>query len=363
MDLGIRTLRTFCEVIHAGSFTRAARRLGYSQSSVTAQVRALEDQVGEPVFERLPTGVRLTPAGHTLHAYARQMLELVGEMEEALRGPAARTPRVVLGLPHSLAYGQQLTRLAHLGRRLLPGVQLAVRVLGTEQLRTALREAEVDGAVLLTGPARATAADVPAPPGEGDDQEGGSATVPLLTVEFSPVVGAASAARPEPARPVAGPPPVVITDPDCPSQRWLPELLRLREGRAPEIVEIGSADGVHILVLSGLGCAMLPTALTAARQGKGLLPLPEVPAMHWTASLVTSPDGGLPAVHRKALAELLRQVLGGSPRPSSDELSAPAHGGALPGPVPPPRGGPAPRSGGLSAIGVAGGAGPRGEVA
>ncbi|MFI8519432.1 LysR family transcriptional regulator [Streptomyces sp. NPDC085481] len=303
MDIDARTLRTFREVTLTGSFTQAARRLGYSQSSVTAQMRALERQVGEPVFERLPSGVRLTRAGTVLTDYARQILTLVGEMEVALRRPAANPPRMTVGIVPALAYGQQLARVTHIGRRLLSGVQLALRVMGTGEMHDAFRAGSIDGALVLT----VVDADDPAAflaDQLRTDRPDELTEVRLQEVEFVPVTGVPRAR----GRAAAGRQ-VVIADPDCPSQRWLPEFLRLRSDGPPEIHELGSMAGVRAAAQSGLGCAMLPMALAASpRESTGLRPLPGVPRMRWNASLISARADDRPALDWENLTETLRQA-------------------------------------------------------
>ncbi|WP_405858925.1 LysR family transcriptional regulator [Streptomyces sp. NBC_00090] len=301
MDIDARTLRTFREVTLTGSFTQAARRLGYSQSSVTAQMRALERQVGEPVFERLPNGVRLTRTGTVLRDYARQILTLVGEMETALRRPAANPPRMTIGIVPALAYGQQLARVTHIGRRLLSGVQLALRVMGTGEVHDAFRSGAIDGALVLT------VVDADDPAGLLADQLHIDRTddlteVRLQEVEFVPVTGVRHRRGGLGSQ-------VVIADPDCPSQRWLPEFLRLRCDTPPEIHELGSMAGVRAATQSGLGCAMLPMALASSPQeAGGLRPLPGVPRMRWNASLVLGRSDTRPALDWQNLTETLRQA-------------------------------------------------------
>ncbi|WP_242427001.1 MULTISPECIES: LysR family transcriptional regulator [unclassified Streptomyces] len=60
----------FLAVAREGSFTSAARALGYTQSAVSRQVQSLEDETGAVLFERLPRGVRLTEAGRVLLPHA-----------------------------------------------------------------------------------------------------------------------------------------------------------------------------------------------------------------------------------------------------------------------------------------------------
>ncbi|MFJ7159549.1 LysR family transcriptional regulator [Streptomyces sp. NPDC101118] len=63
----------FLRVAREGSFTAAARALGYTQSAVSRQIQALEDEWGTALFDRLPRGVRLTEAGRVLLPHAQGM--------------------------------------------------------------------------------------------------------------------------------------------------------------------------------------------------------------------------------------------------------------------------------------------------
>ncbi|MCZ4119698.1 LysR family transcriptional regulator [Streptomyces sp. H39-S7] len=71
----IDALRLLVAVADTGSFTRAAARLDYTQSAVSRRIASLEQRSGGPLFERLPRGVRLNPAGHALHHHAVEVLE------------------------------------------------------------------------------------------------------------------------------------------------------------------------------------------------------------------------------------------------------------------------------------------------
>jgi DNA-binding transcriptional LysR family regulator len=77
--LDLRQIRAFSTVVREGSFTRAAGVLHYAQSSVTAQVQALEQQLGVPLLDRLPGRVELTSAGEVLLGYADRLLALAEE--------------------------------------------------------------------------------------------------------------------------------------------------------------------------------------------------------------------------------------------------------------------------------------------
>ncbi len=79
----IHQLRYFCAVVRAGSFTRAAEQLGIAQPSLSQQIRALEKQVGNPLFERLGRSVRLTAHGEALRQPALEILQQIAEAESS----------------------------------------------------------------------------------------------------------------------------------------------------------------------------------------------------------------------------------------------------------------------------------------
>src|ERR1700731_271902 len=74
MSISLRQLEYFVTVVDQGSFTTAATRLPGSQPGLSHQDQARERQLGGPLLERRPRGVRLTPAGRTALPHARASL-------------------------------------------------------------------------------------------------------------------------------------------------------------------------------------------------------------------------------------------------------------------------------------------------
>jgi|RhiMethySRZTD1v2_1073278.scaffolds.fasta_scaffold77900_4 DNA-binding transcriptional LysR family regulator len=91
-------LRTFVAVADNSSFTRAAERVGRTQSTVSLQIKRLEDNLGRRVFERAGRDLQLTPDGEILLTYARQMLHLADEARSRILEPDVGG-RVRLGTP------------------------------------------------------------------------------------------------------------------------------------------------------------------------------------------------------------------------------------------------------------------------
>ena len=80
----LRNLITFIHVAELGSFTKAAEQLGYSQSTVSFQIKQLEEELGCLLFERINHTITLTERGHELVSYAHGVRALMDEFKENL---------------------------------------------------------------------------------------------------------------------------------------------------------------------------------------------------------------------------------------------------------------------------------------
>jgi DNA-binding transcriptional LysR family regulator len=103
--LDLRQLETFRAVALTNSFTRAAAELGYSQPSVTTHIKALERELGAPLFkrQRFSKKVVLTKVGRQTLEYASRILELAAETKAAAqsskRSKTGRKPRAATRTP------------------------------------------------------------------------------------------------------------------------------------------------------------------------------------------------------------------------------------------------------------------------
>ena len=98
-----RTVRTFVKIVEAGSFTRAAESLGYSQAAVTAQIKAMEKELGVPLFDRIGKKVYLTNEGKSFLPYAVNMLNAEEEAVNSVRQDGPLTGTLVICAPSSYA--------------------------------------------------------------------------------------------------------------------------------------------------------------------------------------------------------------------------------------------------------------------
>ena len=111
MDL--RHLVTFCAVVDRGSFSSAAEDLGISQPAVSAQIRSLEERLGQRLLDRSGRRVTLTEAGQVLESNARRMIALEAELEREMG-----------------EVGEQIVGRLQLGSSTGPGEVLLPRLLG-----------------------------------------------------------------------------------------------------------------------------------------------------------------------------------------------------------------------------------------
>ncbi|MEE4537151.1 MAG: LysR substrate-binding domain-containing protein [Erythrobacter sp.] len=104
--LDLRHLRSFLVVAETGSFRRAAKRSGLGQSAVSRRVRRLEDLLGVSLFERRPSGARLTPAGTSFASSTRTILnDLNTALETASSAGVADAGQLRVGIIASLSQG------------------------------------------------------------------------------------------------------------------------------------------------------------------------------------------------------------------------------------------------------------------
>src|SRR5260370_5250135 len=85
----LELLRSFVSVVDSGGFTRAGERVHRTQSTVSQQIKRLEEDVGQPLLNRTAKDVTPTEAGERLLSYARRLLALAGEARHVMARPGS----------------------------------------------------------------------------------------------------------------------------------------------------------------------------------------------------------------------------------------------------------------------------------
>ena len=144
--LDIELLRSFVSVVDARGFTRAGERVHRTQSTVSQQIKRLEDSVGRPLLVRNGKQATPTEEGERLLAYARRILALEQEARDVVARPIA-DGIVRLGIPEDFA-AYRLVELLSDYVRGRPTLRLDVRSGLSATLRVALERGELDIALV-----------------------------------------------------------------------------------------------------------------------------------------------------------------------------------------------------------------------
>lgn len=145
VNLNMDVLRTFVTGLELGSFSKAAQRLGRSQSAISTQLRRLEEQAGKALFKKSGRGLALTTAGESLLSYAKRILELNDEAIDGLQDSEVEG-WVRLGIPQDFAEGW-LTGVLGRFARAHPKVRVEVRAEQNVLVIERLVEGELDLAI------------------------------------------------------------------------------------------------------------------------------------------------------------------------------------------------------------------------
>ncbi len=144
--LDLELLRSFVSVVDTGGFTRAGERVHRTQSTVSQQIKRLEDDFGRILLNRTGKSVTPTEDGERLLSYARRILSLAEEARDVLARPTAEGA-VRLGIPEDFA-AYRLTQLLGSFARSRPGLRLDVRADQSTYLRRDLERGDLDLALL-----------------------------------------------------------------------------------------------------------------------------------------------------------------------------------------------------------------------
>ncbi|MGN6457651.1 MAG: LysR family transcriptional regulator [Achromobacter mucicolens] len=249
-------LRTLVAVLDAGSLTAAAPKVFLSQSSVSEQMRKLEDKAGQPLLVRGKTGVRATPAGQRLLAHARSILALSDEAYRDLRGVALRG-ELRLCITDYFRPGDVARLLRRLNEQ-YPQVRLHVTIMKSGAIEAAYERGEIDVGISMIIQERGAAR--------------GRADGALLRRE--PLLWmAAEGATP----PLAEPLPLLALPETCALRQYVERLLSRRSLSYVVSHEASGVAGLQLAVAAGLGVACLNESALGA--GMARLQAPGLPAL------------------------------------------------------------------------------------
>jgi DNA-binding transcriptional LysR family regulator len=294
----IRHLNTFRTVAVELSFTRAAVRLGYVQSAVTSHIKALEDELGVRLFDRLGRRIMLTHAGSQLLSYADKILQLADEATAMISQAGEPTGPVIVSAPEMLCAYRLPPVIRELHRQ-HPGIQLLFRSNPTGALDSslwhALANGDIDAAIVLDENLAST----------------DSLSVEHLTSE--PLVVVSAPQHPLAHAPVIGPAdldgvPVLLTEKGCGYRRVFERALHGVGARPAIAGEFISGETVKCCVEAGTMIGVLAQISVASELDAGrLIALPwNGPPLSLSSYLVAHQQRSISPAHA-ALRAATRQ--------------------------------------------------------
>ena len=292
-----RQLRSFCSVAKLMSFHKAAEQLHYAQSSISAQIRALEEELNVQLFDRLGRRIVLTEAGKSLLHYAEKILDLADETASEIAG--AKEPRGSLTVRVPESFGTyRLPPVIKRFRDRYPKVSLNLTTCTHEGLPADLRKGVTDLAFLMA-----------------EDFHSPDLDMEVLGFESAMLVAA-------PDHPLAGKPivrtedlageSILLSKVDCSYRKSFERILNEKGGGFDTGLVFHCVSALKRCVMEGIGVTILPEIAVEADISLGRLsPLAweegrlEIAVMMiWYAERRLSPT-------LKAFMDTTREVLGG----------------------------------------------------
>ncbi|QKG84176.1 LysR family transcriptional regulator [Kroppenstedtia pulmonis] len=253
----IKQLITFKTAAENLNFTQTAKTLNFAQSTVTAQIKALETELGTLLFERLGRRLILTEAGHQFKIYADQMIMLSKEAKTAVNKNEATTGTLIIGAQESQCT-YRLPRILREFKAQFPSVKLIFKPSHSDEIA---REHLMNGLLDI-----AFITDICRPGG----------TLKIESLIHEPLKMIASPDHPLLERREVYPEDLIhetllLTETGCSYRRLLEETFRSAEVYPLYKFEFISIEAIKQCVMAGLGIAILPAIAVEAEIETGML--------------------------------------------------------------------------------------------
>jgi DNA-binding transcriptional LysR family regulator len=260
----VRQLQIFRTLAEELSFTRAAEKVHTVQSNVTAQIKALEEELGIPLFDRLGRRVTLTDAGRKFLPFASQALAAMDHGQRAVQIGAEPSGPLRIGAAESLLT-YRLPEVLRAFRRHFPHVELIFRPYSNPTLALELEAGKLDMAI------------------HGDDLQP-SSSIKFVRLRMERVLLLADVSHPLASQPSVKPADLagqnlLLTEAGCTYRGKLDRALALANIRPANVTEFSSVEAIKQCVALGMGLALLP-AIVVARE----LRQNHLRALHWAGS-------------------------------------------------------------------------------
>ena len=252
----IRNLMSFVQVAELNSFTKAARLLGYSQSTISFQIKQLEDELECLLFERINHTISLTEKGRELLEYAQKISRMTEEFNQQLNKERALESSLHILAPDSICEDMMNSNYKEFHEN-YPGISLKFTTADTREMRNMLDRNMAD--VMLTLDEHIYQSDYVIAKEE-------PVVMHFVTGVNSPYAKLGTLSIKDIAKL-----PFILTEENAGYRRALENELAKNSLEIKPILEIGRTDVINSVLSGGIGISFLPDFVTAKEFSEGKL--------------------------------------------------------------------------------------------
>jgi len=243
----IRNLISFAQVAELNSFTKAARLLGYSQSTISFQIKQLEDELGCLLFERINHTISLTEKGKELLEYAQKIGRMTDEFNQHINEEGTPDGSLHILAPDSICEDMMNENYKEF-HETYPGISLKFTTADTKEMRNMLDRNMAD--VMLTLDEHIYRNDYVIAKEE-------PVAMHFVTGSGSPYAKLGKISIKDVAKL-----PFILTEENAGYRRALENAFAKNSLDVNPILEIGRTDVINSVLESGIGISFLPDFVT-----------------------------------------------------------------------------------------------------
>ena len=254
--MDMKQLKTFLYVAELNSFTQAADKLGYSQSTVSFQIRRLEEELDCTLFERINHTVVLTDQGRKVLEYAHKIEKMTKELKGSMQRKDEISGNIRLAMADSLCdafFNEDFKEF----RRRYPGIILKIMTGGTEEMFRLMNQNEADAILTLDSHVYDMRYVI------AREEEVG---IHFVAGKDCPLIKKRMVSIEEIIRY-----PLVLTEKGMSYRRLMDEKLAEKSLEVRPVLELGSTRLISSLVEQNVGISFLPDYVTETKRNEGKL--------------------------------------------------------------------------------------------
>ena len=250
----MQRLRTFRTVATLMNFNQAAEVLNYAQSTISAQIKALENEIGTLLFRRIGKSVQLTEAGAKMLVYADKLLAIGEEALAEVTGKNRATGLLTLRMPQTLATYHFHHILRDYQPR-FPRIRLDITSCAMHSLENELRIGTVDLAFLLADSINA----------ENLEPEFlGSESLVIVTHPGNPLASSSRVGLKDLKGQV-----LFLPKSDCGYRMVLEQEMAAAKITPGTVIEMNSIEAIKQAIMAGIGVTVIPEIAVRGEIGDG----------------------------------------------------------------------------------------------